>query len=129
MHKFLNILKNNGPHSLGISKIIDSERRSYLNICCFRTRFGSQCVNGSQTLLKSARRLFYLIISSTLDKLSWKASFRAIFKILGLFINTLTADGKYSLHNRENFPQPIWMILLRKPRTFCKIFIAFFKYA
>ena len=107
MHKLLNILKNNGPHSLGISKIIDSERRSYLNICCFRTRFGSQCVNGFQTLLKSARRLFYLIISSTLDKLSWKASFRAIFKILGLFINTLTADGKYSLHNRENFPQPI----------------------
>ena len=129
MQKLLNILKKNGSHSLGISKIIDSERRSYLNICCFRTGFGSQCVKGSQTLLKSAWRLFYLIILSTWDKLSWEPSFRVIYKILGLFINTLTADGKYSLHNWENFLQPIRMLLLKKPRTFCQIFIAFFKYA
>ena len=33
---------------------------------------------------------------------SWKMSLLVIWKILGLFINTLTADGKYSLFNRDN---------------------------
>ena len=30
-------------------------------------------------------------------------------EILGLFVNTLTADDKYSLHNSENLTQPIQM--------------------
>ena len=30
-------------------------------------------------------------------------------EILDLFVNALTADDKYSLHNREKFLQPIQM--------------------
>ena len=30
-------------------------------------------------------------------------------EILGLFVNTLTADDKYSLQNSENLTQPIQM--------------------
>ena len=30
-------------------------------------------------------------------------------EILGLFVNTLTADDKYSLHNSKNLTQPIQM--------------------
>ena len=46
--------KRNEYSSLVISKVIDSERDGYLNVSktCFRTPFGSQCVNGFQTLLK-----------------------------------------------------------------------------
>ena len=32
-----------------------------------------------------------------------------IREILGLFVNTLTANDKYSLHNMESFPQGIQM--------------------
>ena len=48
-------------------------------------------------------------------------------EILGLFVNTLTADDKYSRHNRENFPQQIQMILSQNPKIFSGIFIAFLK--
>ena len=37
-----------------------------------------------------------------------------ISKILGLFVNTLNVDDKYSLRNRENVPQPIQMKLSKK---------------
>ena len=36
-------------------------------------------------------------------------SLLVISEILGLFVNTLTADAKHSLHNRENSMQPIQM--------------------
>ena len=34
-------------------------------------------------------------------------SLLVICEVLGLFVNTLTADDKYSLFNRENLPQRI----------------------
>ena len=48
-------------------------------------------------------------------------------EILGLFVNTSTADGKYSRHNRENFLQKIQMRLYQKTKTFSDLFIAFLK--
>ena len=39
-------------------------------------------------------------------------------EILGLFANTLTGDDKYSLHNTENLPQPIQMVLSKNIRIF-----------
>ena len=41
-----------------------------------------------------------------------------ICEILGFFINTLTADAKYSPRNSENLPQPIQMQLSEKQITF-----------
>ena len=35
--------------------------------------------------------------------LSWKKSLLEIYKILGLFINTSTANDKYFFLDRENF--------------------------
>ena len=37
-----------------------------------------------------------------------------IWKILGLFVNTLTTYGKYSLLNRDNLSEPIQMQLSKK---------------
>ena len=42
-------------------------------------------------------------------------------KILGLFVNTLTDDGKYSLLYRDNLTQEIQILLSRKPKTFSKL--------
>ena len=41
---------------------------------CFGTRFGSQSVLQSQTLLKSARHTFYPNFSLIEEKLSWETS-------------------------------------------------------
>ena len=48
-------------------------------------------------------------------------------KILGLFVNTLTDDEKYSLLYRENLTQPIQILLSQKRKTFSHFFAAFLK--
>ena len=52
LRKSLNTLKKNERHNLGICEIIVSERRR------IRTPFGSQHLNGSEGLLKSAPQHF-----------------------------------------------------------------------
>ena len=42
-------------------------------------------------------------------------------KILGLFVHTLTEDGKYSLLYRDNLTQQIRILLSQKPKTFSKL--------
>ena len=48
-------------------------------------------------------------------------------KVLRLFVNTLTADDKYSLLSRDNSTQTIQMHLSEKPKTFVVFLCAFFK--
>ena len=50
-----------------------------------------------------------------------------LYKILGLFVNPLTDDGKYSLLYRENFTQHIQILICQKPKTFSEFFCAFLK--
>ena len=44
-----------------------------------------------------------------------------------MFVNTLTADDKYCLLNRDNLTPPIWMQLSQKQQTFPEFFLAFSK--
>ena len=44
-----------------------------------------------------------------------------LYKILRLFVNTLTDDGKYSLLYRDNLTQQIQILLSQKPKTFSPI--------
>ena len=60
--------------------------------------------------------------------MSRKTSLFVRSEVLELFVNTLTADVKYSRRYRENYPQPIQMQLSKKPKT-SQIFIAFLKSA
>ena len=46
-------------------------------------------------------------------------------KILGMFYNTLTADGKYPIQYWENLPLAIQMELSDKQKTFSQFFIPF----
>ena len=42
-------------------------------------------------------------------------------KILGLFVNTLTDDRKYSLPYRDNLTQQIQILLSQKGKTFSQL--------
>ena len=44
-----------------------------------------------------------------------------------MFVNTLTADDKYSLLNRDNLTQPIWTELSKKQTAFSQLLLAFSK--
>ena len=43
------------------------------------------------------------------------------YKILALFLNTLTDDNKYSLLYRDNLMQQIQILLSQKPKTFSEL--------
>ena len=93
----------------------------------FRTAFGNQAVNGYQTQLKSARHYYYPIFPWVWDKLSWKKSALVRSKILGLFVNTLTAEYTYSRRNMQTLTPQVQTPLSLKQKTFSEFFIAFLK--
>ena len=62
-----------------------------------------------------------------MDKLSWKKSALVRFKILGLFVNTLTAEYTYSRRNMQTFTQQVHTPLSLKQKTSSWFFIAFLK--
>ena len=51
------------------------------------------------------------------------------YEILRLFVNTLTAHGKYSGSNMHNLRQKFQTPLSQKQKTFSQFFIAFLKCA
>ena len=57
--------------------------------------------------------------------LSQKISPLVICEILGLHVNTLTADNKYFLCNSENFPQPIQMQFIKNKKHFLNFLLYF----
>ena len=50
-----------------------------------------------------------------------------LWKIVGLFVNRLTKDDKYSLLYRDNLTQPITILLSQKEKTFSQFFSPFSK--
>ena len=59
--------------------------------------------------------------------MSWKKSALVRYKILGLFVNTLTSEYTYSRRNMQSFTQHIQTPLSLKQKTFSGYFIAFLK--
>ena len=49
-------------------------------------------------------------------------------EILGVFVNTLTADEKYPVQDCQNLPRPIQMQLSGKRKFFSQSFAAFLEY-
>ena len=93
----------------------------------FKGSFKKQHGKCVQTLFKFAWQKLYHIYWSLWRQLSFKKFLLVICKISRLFPNTLSADGKYSLLNRDNLTQPIQMQLSRKQKTFSLFFCAFLK--
>ena len=59
--------------------------------------------------------------------MSWRKSALVRSKILGLLVNTLTAEYMYSGRNMQTFTQPVETPLSLKQKTFSGFFIAFLK--
>ena len=91
----------------------------------FRTRFDSQNVKMFQILAKPPWEHFYHVFSSFCGKLILKMSPLVVDEILGGFVSTLTADGKYHVQDWENFPLPIQMQLSQKRKTFSEFYFRF----
>ena len=91
----------------------------------FRRPFNKQHDKQSQTLLKSERQHLCHIYWSLWRKLSFRKSLQVICKILGLFVNTLTTNDKYSVLNRVNLTQPIQIQLSNTPNLFVNLFLLF----
>ena len=63
----------------------------------------------------------------TLAKLELENIRLSVSEILGVFVNTLTADDKYFLRNRKNLPQPIELPLSKIQKSFSQFFAAYLK--
>ena len=96
---------------------------------CFRTPFGNQRINWFQTPLKVATRHYYHFCPWISGKLSWKKTALLWLIILRLFVNTLTADDKYSCRIMQNSLQQLQTLLSKKRKTLSGFFIAFPKCA
>ena len=88
---------------------------------CFRTRFDSQHVEASQIPAISPCKGVYHTFSWFSLKLIWKMSPIVLGEILGVSVNTLTVDGKYSVQDCENLPLRIQMQLSEKEKNILSI--------
>ena len=79
----------------------------------------------AEPLLKSAWQLIYQNHWSLLSQLKWKKALFFTCEILKLLANTLAAEEKYAVLNRDNLTIPIQMHLSQKQKTFSQYFGAF----
>ena len=93
----------------------------------FRGPLEKQHGKRAQTILKSEWQCPYTIYRSPWRQLRRERSLLLIWKILRVVVNTFTANGKYSLLNRDNLMQPIHMQLYQKQKTFSEVFFSIFK--
>ena len=94
----------------------------------FRGPFDKGHGKRAETLLKSERQHLYHIYWSLWRILELKKSIWVIWKVLGLFVKPLTADGKYSLLNRGNLLQHFQMHLSQKRKIFSELLFSFSKF-
>ena len=91
----------------------------------FKTRFDSQHAKASQILAKSPWEHFYHVFPSFSRKLIWRTSPLVLDEVLVVFVNWLTADGKYPVQDSENLLLPIKMQLSEKRKRFSKFLVPF----
>ena len=78
--------------------------------------------------MKSNPRKFFPIISFLWVKLSWKTCLLVTSAILGLFVNTLSADGKYFFYKGKTFGQANQMQLSKKRKICDQFFVEFLEF-
>ena len=91
----------------------------------FRTRFDSQHMKVSEILGKSLRECFCHVFSSSSGIFIWKMSPLVLGEILGVFVNTLTANDKYPAEDCDNLPVSMQMELSKKRKCFSESFVPF----
>ena len=93
--------------------------------CRFTVLFNKQNGKGTQTHFKSSQLHLHHNFWYSTTILSLKNLMLVICKMLWLFVNTFTADDKYSPLNRDNFTQEINMQLSQKRKSFSHFHAAF----
>ena len=91
---------------------------------CLKSRVSED----ASTLFKSPSHHLYHIHWSWRSQMSGKKSLLLRWKTLELLVNTLAANEKYPVLNRDNLTIPIQMQLSQKQKTFSQLFAAFLKY-
>ena len=91
----------------------------------FRRTFVKLYGKRSRTLMKFEGQHLYQIHWSLWKQLSCKKYLLVICRILGLFVNSLAANDKYSLLSRDNLTQPIDIQLSKKQKMFLEFFLHF----
>ena len=86
----------------------------------FRGPFEKQHSKRSQAPLKSASQHLYLIHWSLPRKSSWKKSVLLTWQVLELLLNTLNADDKYHVLNKNNLTIPVQMQFSQKQKHFLR---------
>ena len=90
-----------------------------------KTSFDSQHVKRFQTLVKSSWEHFYHIFSSLWREMIWNITPWLKFEIIGLFVNTWTADYKYPVLDCENLASLFKSSYPKNKKTFSWLFIPF----
>ena len=131
LHQILNIIKekmiviaNVFPKLLTVKNLfrILSKRQR------FRAWFDSEHVKPSQILAKSPWEHFYHVFSSFSGKLIWKMVLLVLCQIFGVFVKSLTGDGKYPAQDFQYLQLPIQMQLSQKRKTFSEFFVLFLEF-
>ena len=92
---------------------------------CFDKQYGLR----AKTLLKSPSQHLFRIHWSLVRKLSSRKSLLLICQILGPLVNTLAADERYPVLNRDDLSVGIQIQLSQKQKTFSQFFAAFLKFS
>ena len=92
---------------------------------CFDKQYGLR----AKTLLKSPSQHLFRIHWSLVRKLSSRKSLLLTCQILGPPINTLAADERYPVLNRDDLSVGIQIQLSQKQKTFSQFFAAFLKFS
>ena len=131
LHKFLNILKAKVIIRANVFPKLHTVNILIRPLCKkrrFKKHFDSQHVKSSQIIGKSPWERFYHVFSSFWWKLIWEMSPLVLREILGVFVNTLTAEGKYPVQDWENLVLPVQNQLCGKRTTLSEFFVPFVKY-
>ena len=89
----------------------------------FRTPFDSKHVKQSEKVHQSTSIILFHHIGK-----NWVGKSRfSVFELLGVFVNTLTANDKYSLRTRKNLQPPNELRLSEKQTIFSQFLAAYLK--
>ena len=91
----------------------------------FKESFPKHHAEHAQTLSKFARQHLYYIYWSPCRQFSYKKSLLVTCKISRLFRKTLSADGKYSLLNRDIYRDKFRCNYLENKNVFLNFFMHF----
>ena len=127
LHQILNVLKKKIILVGYAFSELPTVKGTVTQIAPCHSTFSRSHVKRCKALSKSRWKYFYKISFSLWVKLTWESSLLLLFKLLQVFIQTLTTSHKYSLCCIWNLQGLYQMTLSKKVKTFSQFFSPFLK--